>query len=75
MKALGAGMTSLGWHDIQIVSQPSGRPRVQLEGRARELAERLEITRIEISLSHERELAVAVAVAVSFGPGGEGSCW
>ena len=72
MKALGAGITSVGWHDIQIVSQPSGRPRVQLEGRARELAERLWITRIEISLSHERELAVAVAV--SFGPGGDGSC-
>jgi holo-[acyl-carrier protein] synthase len=72
MKALGAGVTSVGWHDIQILSLPSGRPRVQLQGRARELAERLGITRIEISLSHERELAVAVAA--SFGPGSEEPC-
>jgi len=73
MKALGAGMASVGWHDIQIVSPASGRPQVRLEGRARELAARLGVTRVEVSLSHERELAVAVAA--SFGPGGEGPCW
>ncbi|MEW6522360.1 MAG: holo-ACP synthase [Bacillota bacterium] len=73
MKALGAGMGTVAWHDIQIVSTPSGRPQVLLEGRARELARIQGIARVELSLSHEQDTAVAVAISVG-GPGGVDQC-
>jgi len=59
MKALGGGNTGIGWREIEILSDPSGRPLVRLHGRAQAQAGRLGLARFAASLSHSREYAIA----------------
>jgi holo-[acyl-carrier protein] synthase len=47
------------WKQIEILNEPSGKPYVQLYGRAKELAQG---RRIILSISHCRQYAVASAV-------------
>lgn len=62
-KVLGTGIgAECGWHDIEIVRCPSGRPGVELAGAGAATAKRLGIARIHLSISHERNLACASAV-------------
>lgn len=63
MKALGAGTQGVGWRDIEVLSNPDGKPLVYLRGRARKKAEKLGLGEIAISLSHSREYAIASVVA------------
>ena len=60
MKLLGA--RGIGWHDIEILAEPGGRPLVKLYGGAEKEAGRLGIKEFDISLSHSREYAVAAAI-------------
>lgn len=60
IKALGPGA---GWKDIEILSEPSGRPSVHLYGRAQNQARDLGLNSLAISLSHCREYAIAMVVA------------
>jgi len=69
-KALGTGVRGFGWSEVQIVEEPSGKPRVRLTGRAAEVAARLGVVHVEVSIAHTRDTAVAVAVAVGAGVGG-----
>ena len=62
-KALGAGLGSIPWTDVEILSLPSGEPSVYLHGKAAQRAEELGLKEIIISLSHCREYAVAQVVA------------
>ena len=62
MKALGTGVRGISWRDIEILSLPSGKPRVQLNDRAKHKAQELGLNRLEISLSHSREYAIATVV-------------
>jgi len=64
-KALGTGRPALGWRDVEIVRETSGRPRVVLSGRASALARQCGVTEVLVSLSHVGTLALAEAVAVS----------
>ncbi|MFC1935333.1 holo-ACP synthase [Chloroflexota bacterium] len=59
MKALGTGRRGVDWRDIEVVRCRSGRPFIQLQGRASKVAERLSINQVALSLSHSREYAVA----------------
>mgnify|MGYP006299097601 FL=1 len=61
MKVLGTGVRGVGWHDIEILSEKSGKPAVFLHGRAKTRAEAIGLTTISISLSDSKEHAVAVA--------------
>jgi len=70
MKALGVG--GMRFRDIEIRRSPSGKPEVTLTGRMQARAERLEIRRIIVSISHSRDNAVAVAVAERDDPSGGG---
>lgn len=65
VKSLGAQTRGIGWRDIEILSDPDGRPLVCLYGRAREQADLLGLERFAISLSHSREYAVAFVVGES----------
>jgi len=56
MKALGA---PAGLREIEILSEPSGKPLLRLYGRARSQASSLGLTSLAISLSHCREYAIA----------------
>lgn len=65
MKTLGTGFSrGVGWRDIEICSNRSGRPSIVLRGAAREIAEQAGICDILISISHCRSFATATAIAV-----------
>ncbi len=68
-KALGTGVSGIGWDEIEIVEDASGKPCARLTGRAAHLASRLGVAAVEVSIAHTAALAVAFAVAV----GGVGS--
>lgn len=59
MKALGA--QNLGWREIEVIAEPSGRPRLRLHGRAQQQAQALG-ARFEVSLAHCREYAIASVI-------------
>jgi len=58
-KALGSGVL-FTWKEIEIRGRP--KPGVHLSGRTKELADRLGIGTIELSMTHSRELAQAVCI-------------
>ena len=61
-KALGAP-GGLRWTDAEVVSEPSGRPRLVLHGGVAEEAAAQGITSWHLSLSHDGGVATAVVVA------------
>jgi len=60
-KALGAP-TGLAWHDAEVVSEDTGRPRFELRGTVRQRAEELGVTSVHLSLSHDAGIASAMVV-------------
>lgn len=62
MKALGTGARGVGWREIEIASETSGKPVVNLYGKAKAKAESLGLNEIAISLSDSREYSIACAV-------------
>ena len=62
MKALGTGRRGLNWREIEVVRRPGGPPSVQLEGRASEVAKRMAVSQVALSLSHSSEYAIASVV-------------
>ena len=62
MKALGTGTRGISWREIEILSEPSGQPVVQLYGKAQNKADSLGIGRLAISLSDSKEYAIAFVV-------------
>jgi holo-[acyl-carrier protein] synthase len=61
-KALGIGIIGFVWRDIEVLS--GGKPIVALHGGVAEIAGRLGVMRIELSLSHTGGVAYAVAAAL-----------
>ena len=64
MKALGVGLGAFGFHDVSIVREDSGAPRLLVTGAAAELAESMGVTAWKVSLTHTASLAEAVVVAL-----------
>ena len=67
MKALGTGARGISWKDIEILAEPSGKPFVQLYGKAQDKAESQGLDQLAISLSHSQEYAIACAVGETKG--------
>lgn len=66
LKALGTGFSQgCGRKDVSVSRDPQGRPYAILNGRAREIAESLNVQEVAISLSFTRDLAVANAMAIT----------
>ena len=63
-KALGAP-GGLRWRDAEVVSDPSGRPRLVLHGGVADEASAQGITTWHLSMSHDAGVATAVVVAES----------
>jgi holo-[acyl-carrier protein] synthase len=62
-KALGTGISrGVNWLELEVTREPSGRPLLELSGRAAERAAELGVTRISLSLTHSRDVALAVVV-------------
>jgi len=64
MKALGVGLGAFGFHDVEVVSAPSGAPSLRLSGRAAALAADRGVVDWRLSLTHTSRSAQAVAVAL-----------
>lgn len=65
MKTLGTGfIRGIAWQDIEICIKKSGQPTVSLRGGAAEVAKKMNIEIIMITMSHCRAYATATAVAV-----------
>jgi holo-[acyl-carrier protein] synthase len=64
MKALGTGWGKrVGWQDIETLPIPGGKPEVTLHHGASELARRLGISRLSISIAHTKNHAIAYVIA------------
>jgi holo-[acyl-carrier protein] synthase len=59
MKLLGTGSIGVYWREVETLSHPSGRPLINLYGKAKSKADELSIKEIAVSLSHSKEYAVA----------------
>ncbi|MFC1940962.1 holo-ACP synthase [Chloroflexota bacterium] len=62
MKALGTGAKGVSWREIEILAEPSGKPLVNLYGKAQAKADSLGLGTLAISLSHSREHAIAFVI-------------
>jgi holo-[acyl-carrier protein] synthase len=56
---------AIGWRDMEVIRDESGRPSLQLYGRAADTAARLKVKTLFLSISHTDENAAAVVVLSS----------
>jgi holo-[acyl-carrier protein] synthase len=65
-KALGTGIGGdAGLHDMEVVHDDKGAPKIRLSGAAEAFASHHGITGIQISLTHARDYAAANAIALA----------
>jgi len=63
MKALGTGWRGgIAWRDFEVANQPSGRPTLKLHGKALELARKLGVENIALSITHTSVQAMAMVI-------------
>ncbi len=63
MKALGTGWgDGVRWVDLEVKRDPKGKPTVVLSGRAREIADRMGVRNISLSLTHSGNTAFAQVI-------------
>jgi holo-[acyl-carrier protein] synthase len=60
MKALGTGWNhGVRWRDCEVTRAPGSRPTMSFHGKAGEIAARLGVSNIALSISHTEEQAIA----------------
>jgi holo-[acyl-carrier protein] synthase len=60
MKAIGTGWRhGVRWQDFEVANLPSGRPTLRLHGVAAEVAKRLGVQSIQLSITHTAQLGMA----------------
>ena len=65
MKSFGTGFVKgIHWVEIEVVSQPSGKPVIKLSGPTARFAESLGISQVLLSISHCKLYATATAIAM-----------
>ncbi|MGH9746234.1 MAG: holo-ACP synthase [Candidatus Acidiferrales bacterium] len=63
MKALGTGWRfGVRWRDIEVVREPSGKPTLHLVGVAKQVADRLGVKNISLTITHSGNLALAEVI-------------
>lgn len=62
LKAMGTGLSSFSWHEIEVGHDTKGAPYLQVSGKAQVYLGELKVSRIHLSISHCREYAVAQVV-------------
>jgi len=63
-KALGAP-NGLEWHDAEVVSEETGRPRLDVRGTVAARCTELGVAHLHLSLSHDAGIASAVVILES----------
>jgi holo-[acyl-carrier protein] synthase len=64
MKALNLTGLAVSWREIEILTDPDGKPLVTLYGHMLDKARSLGLAGVEISLSHSHDNAVALVIGV-----------
>jgi holo-[acyl-carrier protein] synthase len=63
MKALGTGWRAgIRWRDIEVVREHGGKPTLELQGVARELANKMGVKNILLTITHSGNLALAEVI-------------
>lgn len=63
LKAFGTGWRDgVTFKDIDIINDELGKPEIKLSGVAKQIANKLKVTSIHISMSHTKELANAFVI-------------
>ena len=63
LKALGTGWRDgITFLDIDIINDKLGKPEINLSGKAQEVANKLGVTAVHLSMSHTKELANAFVI-------------
>ena len=63
LKALGTGWRDgIKFIDIEITNDHLGKPQLMLSGKAKEIADRLSVNNIQVSMSHTNKLANAFVI-------------
>ena len=66
LKLMGTGWRGkIAWTDVEITNNSAGQPEVTLDGEVREIAKRLGIKHISVSITHTANFAIASAVALT----------
>jgi len=64
MKALGTGWNrNVGWSEIEVVRERGKAPTIALSGKAAAFAQRKQITRFHLSITHTAAQAIAHVIA------------
>jgi holo-[acyl-carrier protein] synthase len=64
MKALGVGLGSLDFHDVEVVRADSGAPSLSVRGRAAALAAERGVRDWLVSITHTEHTATAIVISV-----------
>ncbi|MDP9402907.1 MAG: holo-ACP synthase [Actinomycetota bacterium] len=64
MKALGVGLGAFGFHDVEVVRDPSGAPSLTVRGAAAALAGEQGVTGFRVSITHTALSAHAVVATL-----------
>jgi holo-[acyl-carrier protein] synthase len=64
MKALNSPENGVSWREIEILSEPNGKPKMYLHGKALERLQKSGFSGMEITLSHSRENAIALVIGL-----------
>ncbi len=63
LKALKTGWRGkITWHDIEVLNDEQGVPRLEISGEAREILEKTGANKIHLSISHTTEHATAQVI-------------
>ena len=62
MKALGTGWHGVRWRDFEVANLPSGRPTLRFHGAAAEIAGKLGVQNVALSLTHTATQALAYVI-------------
>ena len=63
MKALGVGLGSFRFAEVEVIREESGAPRLRTSGRAEPLAKEMGVRAFHVSLTHTGDIACAVVIA------------
>ncbi|MEA2104029.1 MAG: holo-ACP synthase [Candidatus Cloacimonadota bacterium] len=62
-KAIGTGWRGgIHWNDVEVINDQLGKPGLNLNGKAVEIIEKMEVNSIHISISHTKNTAIAIVI-------------
>ncbi len=63
-----SGAPGVGWHDLEVLGAPREPPMMHVHGPARELADKMGVEKIFLSITHDAGVAAAVVILEGSGP-------